>query len=207
MRQALARRDAIALSRANASGTARLLQGWDNFYYLIGSASAGLIGLLFVVMTLTAGRERSRILRGAGLYMTPTIVHFGVVLAISAIAMAPALPPVPRGAAFGLFALCGLAASTRGCLGIARLQTAAEPPHWSDLWCYGLAPVAMYLGLTAVIAAAFWERSSWAPYAMAGLLLLLLLLGIRNAWDLVTWMTPGPPNPASTTDHNPSPTP
>ena len=174
-----------------------MLQGWDNFYYLIGSAAAGLIGLLFVVMTLTAGRERSRILRGSSLYMTPTIVHFGVVLAISATAMAPGLPLVPRGAAFGLFALCGLAASTRGCVGIVKLQKAAEPPHWSDLWCYGVAPVGMYLGLATVIVAAFWERSSWAPYAMAGVLLFLLLLGIRNAWDLVTWMTPGPPNPTS----------
>jgi len=174
-----------------------VLQGWDNFYYLIGSASGGLIGLMFVVMTLTAGRERSRILRGSSLYMTPTIVHFGVVLAISAIAMAPALPPAPRGVAFGLFALSGLAASTRGYLGIVKLQKASEPPHWSDLWCYGVAPVGMYLGLTAVIAAAFWGRSSWAPYAMGGLLLSLLLLGIRNAWDLVTWMTPGPPNPTS----------
>jgi hypothetical protein len=182
-----------------------VLQGWDNFYYLIGSASAGLIGLLFVVMTLTAGRERSRILRGAGLYMTPTIVHFGVVLAISAIAMAPALPLVPRGVAFGLFALSGLAASMRGCVGIAKLRKAPEPPHWSDLWCYGVAPVGMYLGLTSVIAACFWARWSWAPYAMAALLLSLLLLAIRNAWDLVTWMTPGPANPASTTDQTPSP--
>ncbi len=183
-----------------------MLQGWDNFYYLIGSAAAGLIGLLFVVMTLTAGRDRSRILRGAGLYMTPTVVHFGVVLAISAIAMAPGLPLVPRGAAFGLFALLGLAASARGCVGIARLLNAAEPPHWSDLWCYGVAPVGIYLGLTGVIAAAFWGRSSWAPYAMGGLLLSLLLLAIRNAWDLVTWMTPGPPTPASTSDQTPSPT-
>ena len=158
-----------------------MLQGWDNFYYLIGSASGGLIGLMFVVMTLTAGRDRSRILRGAGLYMTPTIVHFGVVLAISAIAMAPGLPLVPRGVAFGLFALSGLAASTRGCLGIVKLRKVAEPPqHWSDLWCYGVAPVGMYLGLTSVIVAAFWERSSWAPYAMAGLLLSLLLLGIKR---------------------------
>ena len=62
-----------------------MLQGWDNFYYLIGSAAASLIGLLFVVMTLTAGRERSRILRGVGLYMMPTVVHFGVVLSVSAV--------------------------------------------------------------------------------------------------------------------------
>ena len=179
-----------------------MLQGWDNFYYLIGSASAGLIGLLFVIMTLTAGRERSRILRGASLYMTPTIVHFGVVLAISAIAMAPGLGLVPRGVAFGLFALAGLAASARGCIGIVRLRKEPQPPHWSDHWCYGVAPVVLYLGLTGVIVAAFWERSSWAPYAMAGLLLCLLLLAIRNAWDLVTWMTPGP---ASASQGGPSP--
>ena len=169
-----------------------MLQGWDNFYYLIGSAAAGLIGLLFVVMTLTAGRDRSRIVRAAGIYMTPTIVTFGVVLAISAIAMAPGLPLVPRGVAFGLFALSGLAASARGFVGIARLRKEPQPPHWSDHWCYGVAPVVMYLGLTAVIAATFWGHSSWAPFALGGLLLSLLLLGIRNAWDLVTWMTPGP---------------
>jgi hypothetical protein len=143
-------------------------------------------------MTLTAGRDRSRIIRAAGIYMTPTIVTFGIVLAISAIAMAPELPLVPRGVAFGLFALSGLAASLRGCIGIVRLRKAPQPPHWSDHWCYGVAPVAMYLGLTSVIAATFWGRSSWAPYALGGLLLSLLLLGIRNAWDLVTWMTPGP---------------
>jgi hypothetical protein len=99
-------------------------QGWDNFYYLIGSAGAGLIGLLFVVMTLTAGRERSRILRGAGLYMTPTVVHFGVVLAISAIAMAPGLPLAPRGVAFCLFAIAGLAriSQTGCCIGGENLR-------------------------------------------------------------------------------------
>ena len=188
-------------------GNTRVLQGWDNFYYLMGSAAAGLIGLLFVVMTLTAGRERSRIVRAAGLYMTPTIVTFGVVLAISAIAMAPGLPLIPRGVAFGLFALSGLAASIRGCVGIARLRKAPGPPHWSDLWCYGLAPLGMYLGLTSVIAACFWERSSWATYAVAGLLLSLLLLGIRNAWDLVTWMTPGPAAAAITTEQDRSLTP
>jgi hypothetical protein len=180
-----------------------VLQGWDNFYYLIGSASAGLIGLLFVVMTLTAGRDRSRIVRAAGIYMTPTIVTFGVVLAISAIAMAPGLPLIPRGVAFGAFALSGLAASMRGCLGIVKLRKEPQPPHWSDHWCYGVAPVAMYLGLTSVIAAAFWGHSSWAPYALGGLLLTLLLLGIRNAWDLVTWMTPGPPNPTGSSGQNP----
>jgi hypothetical protein len=169
-----------------------MLQGWDNFYYLIGSASASLIGLLFVVMTLTAGRERSRILRGVSLYMMPTVVHFGVVLSVSAVALAPRLPALARGIVFCLFAIGGFAASIRASVGIAHPRDSNYSPHWSDFWCYGAAPAAIYLGLGAVAAAAFWVGAPWAPFAMAGLLLGLLLLGIRNAWDLITSIAPAP---------------
>jgi hypothetical protein len=48
----------------------------------------------------------------------------------------------------------------------------------------------LYLGL-AVAAAGVWARAAWATQALAGLLLSLLLLGIRNAWDLVSTMAPG----------------
>ena len=63
------------------------------------------------------------------------------------------------------------------------------PPHWTDLWCYGAAPAAVYLGLAAAALAA-WTGWSCAPYAIAGALLALLLVSIRNAWDLVTWLAP-----------------
>jgi hypothetical protein len=175
------------------SRIADMPRGWDNFYYLIGSAAASLTGLLFVVMTLTAGRERSRILRGVGLYMMPTVVHFGVVLSVSAVTLAPGLPAVARGIVFCLFAIGGSAASIRASVGIGRPREGAEAPHWSDFWCYGAAPTAIYLGLVAVATAAFWAGTPWAPFAMAGLLLSLLLLGIRNAWDLITSIAPAPP--------------
>ena len=42
-----------------------MFQGWDNYFFMLGSAGAGLIGLLFVVVTLTAGIDRSRAQRGA----------------------------------------------------------------------------------------------------------------------------------------------
>ena len=68
-----------------------MFRGWHSHYFTIGSAGAGLIGLLFVVVTLTQGFDRSRVLRGTSLYTTPSVVHFGAVLAISAIALAPAI--------------------------------------------------------------------------------------------------------------------
>ena len=70
-----------------------MFEGWDNYFVLLGTAAAGLIGLLFVVVTLTTGLDRSRALRAGGIYMTPIAVHFGVVLSISACTLVPRLTP------------------------------------------------------------------------------------------------------------------
>ena len=166
-----------------------MFAGWDNFYFLIGSAAGSLIGLLFVVATLTTGFERSQALRGASLYMTPTAVHFAAVLCVSAVALAPGLPTSATAAIFGLIGLVGLANAMRACVGITTYRPAAEPPHWSDFWMYGAVPAAIYLGLCAA-SVAIGARAEWAPHGLAALLLMLLLVGIRNAWDLVTWIAP-----------------
>jgi hypothetical protein len=167
-----------------------MFHGWDNFYFLIGSASAGLIGLLFVVVTLTAGFERSRALRGAALYMTPTALHFALVLTISAIAVAPEVSGATAELIFGVAALTGLGHAIRACIGISGPSIDPESPsHWSDFWAYGALPAAIYLLLLANDAAlALGAR--WAAETMAALTLGLLLVGIRNAWDLVTFIAP-----------------
>jgi hypothetical protein len=167
-----------------------MFTGWDNFYFLIGSAAAGLIGLLFVVVTLTAGFERSRALRGATLYMTPTALHFALVLTMSAVAVAPQLSPATTEALLGLAALTGLAHAVRACIGISGPSIDPESPtHWSDFWTYGALPAAIYVLLLANDAAlALGAR--WAAETMAALALALLLVGIRNAWDLVTYIAP-----------------
>jgi hypothetical protein len=176
--------------RAGARAESRdVFQGWDNFYFMLGSAGAGLIGLLFVVVALTAGFEQSRALWGQKLYMTPTALQFGMVLAVSAVALAPGLPTAATAAIFGVIGLIGLANAVRACVGIADPGSGGPASHWSDLWTYGVAPAAIYLGLCATTAA-IWTGAAWAAYAVAALVLALLLLGIRNAWDLVTWIAP-----------------
>jgi formate/nitrite transporter FocA (FNT family) len=54
--------------------------GWENYYLLIGSAAGALIGLMFVVVTLTAGRDRDQSERGKHLYTSPIVWHLAVVL-------------------------------------------------------------------------------------------------------------------------------
>jgi hypothetical protein len=162
-----------------------MFEGWDNFYLMLGPAAVGLIGLLFVVVTLTAGFDRSRSIRGQALYLTPTALHFGMVMVISAIAMAPRLGPVATAVAIEVAVLAGLAGAVRAGIGIRGMATGEIDTHWSDFWCYGVVPVVIYLGLFASALALCW-RAAWAAEAIAALLLILLALNVRNAWDLVT---------------------
>jgi len=171
-----------------------MFEGWDNYFVLLGTASAGLIGLLFVVITLTSNFERSRALWAAGIYMTPIAVHFAAVLTISAITMVPGLTPRVVAVLVAFMALAGLAAAARTCLGILGISKSGDPPHWSDLWGYGVGPAAAYVAIVGA-AVAIWLDLAWATYALAAILLILLLLGIRNAWDLITWMAPQGPKP------------
>jgi hypothetical protein len=172
-----------------------MFPGWDNYFFLTGSAAAGLIGLLFVVVTLTAGVDRTRAIRGAALYMTPTMVQFLAVFTISAVAVAPHLSPIWVAGLSAAITLLGLVNAVRATLGIARPQTSLPTPHWSDLWCYGAGPALLYLALL-VACLEVSRQVEGAPATLAGRMLALLLLAIRNAWDLVTSLAPTGPSAA-----------
>ena len=168
-----------------------MFAGWNNYFYLVGSAGGGLIGLLFVVVSLTSGADRPRAMHGARVYLTPTALHFAAVLSISAVAIAPGLPiPVTAGL-FGLIALVGLFHAAGACVGMASARVGTA--HWSDFWMYGAGPAAIYIGLVAA-SVAVAGRIPWAVHALAALLLILLITAIRNAWDLITWMAPKRPS-------------
>lgn len=68
-----------------------LLTSWENFYVIIGSASAALTGLMFVVITLIAGTEMQKGNETLGAFGTPTVVHFGVALFVAVLISAPSL--------------------------------------------------------------------------------------------------------------------
>src|SRR5580693_6163043 len=65
------------------------LAKWDNFYVIVGSAAGALIGLQFVVLTLIADRPSTGSAEAGAAFGSPTVVHFGVVLFLSALLHAP----------------------------------------------------------------------------------------------------------------------
>jgi len=159
---------------------------WDSFFLLIGGAAGALIGLLFIVVTLIRGGDSGARLRGASVYMTPTVAHLAIVLTVSALATAPGSPISAAGVIFGACALVCLGFSTRS---LAMLATGAmKAAHWSDLWAYGVAPFAVSMALLASTTA-IWFAPDLAARGIAASLIATLLMAIRNAWDLVTWIT------------------
>src|ERR1700761_9450761 len=134
---------------------------WDNFYLMIGSAAGALIGLLFVVATLTGSLGADKAEVGAKIYLTPTVFHFAVVLVSSAIT---AVPHLEARAAAGLLA----AATVLGLIyavNVGRMLRGPvdlEAAHWTDFWCYAVAPGVIYVGQLAAVAA-LAMGVSWAP--------------------------------------------
>jgi hypothetical protein len=113
------------------------------------------------------------------------------------VAVAPRLPFQASAVIIGLLSAAGLAGAIRSCLGISKPTPLGEPPHWSDFWAYGAVPAAIYAGLCAgSIGLGF--RAAWSVYTVAGLILMLMLIAIRNAWDLITTLAtralPPPPS-------------
>ena len=163
-----------------------MFAGWQTFYQMTGEAAATLTGLLFVIISLVAGREGAATSNGARLFTSPIVFHLTSVLVISGLALAPCYRPAAPIVLITAWSLGALAYSTRNLIGILRIP---ETSHWSDLWFYGVAPFAAYAVMAAAEVGVFLHWP-YAIYTVALSLLGLLLLGIRNAWDLATFLAP-----------------
>ena len=173
-----------------------MFEGWGDYFFMVGSSAAALIGLMFVVVTLTAGRNRDDVDRGKHLYTSPIVWHLGVVLVLSGAASAPTMTPKPFGVLAGGLAVLGVALGVRSAIVIARLRISGEENTAFDIWWYGIVPALAYTGMGAGAAMILWGNR-WGPSAIAAALMALLLVSIHGEWDLVTFLAPDAQPPGS----------
>ena len=164
------------------------LATWQNFYVIIGSAAATLTGLVFVVITLIA-QVRVRVLApsgGIGVFSSPNVFHFGAALLVAAILSAPWPALWPAGLLLGLSGLGGMIYFIIVLQRARRLQTDYQPVLEDWLW-YTALPLVSY---TALLVAALVLPVNPAPalFVIATVTILLLFIGIHNAWDVVTYV-------------------
>lgn len=161
------------------------LQAWQNFYIVVGSAGAALTGLQFIVITLVASRPMPRDEASLAAFGTPQIVHFCAALLVSLFACAP----WPSLTGFEI------AVAVSGGLGVlyvilvhvrARRQTGYEPVLEDWLW-HNIFPLAAYAAM--VVAALMLPVRDTSPlFVIAAAAVLLLFIGIHNAWDTVIYL-------------------
>jgi len=178
------------------------LAAWANFYVIVGSAAGGLTGLTFVVIALVAGAHAVR-LAGLRAFITPTIVHFCVVLVVSALLNVPGQTRTLAGICLSLVGLIGLFY----CAGTVRYLNRHRPhyvPVMSD-WIWNVVlPTLCFLTL---LFAGWLTRAHPAAllYLAGAVCLLLLLIGIHNAWDIAVWFTAERPEAQAEAEKSPPP--
>lgn len=165
-----------------------VLSAWESFYVIIGSSAGALTGLQFVVIALIADTQEKANLSTIDTFATPTIVHFCVVLLTSAMLSSPW--PTVHGAAIclGVIATWGLGYAVLVLRRTFRVQD-YRPVMEDWIWHITLP----FVAYTVLLIAAFTldPHRTVSLFFIGGMNLLLLFIGIHNAWDTVTFLVAG----------------
>lgn len=159
------------------------LESWHEFYLLTGTAGLTLTGLLFVVVSLAPRVVAEQHASGVRAFASPNAVYFTTVLVVSAVALIPDLPAKFIGAF-----LCFGSVASLGYLAHAKIHQQWGKNKYSLLdwfWYVGL-PVAAYV-LLLVSGIGLLLQVALSMHGVGVALILQLVIGIRNAWDIVIW--------------------
>jgi len=163
-----------------------LLHDWHDFYVLMGTAAATLIGLMFVAASIGAGLFTDAHKDMMKTFLTPTIVHFCTVLFICLLVAVPSPTPTTLGGFLALASAIGIAYSCSVWMRLRR-SYGSVTSLVDQLW-YAPIPIMGYLVLAAASFVLLIRSSSvslgWIAIAMS----VLLLAGIRNAWAMTLWI-------------------
>jgi hypothetical protein len=160
------------------------LHEWHEFYILLGTAGATLLALLFVAVSLGTGFLSSKDQQGTRTFMSPVVIHFTSVFFLSAVCLVPSHGPVFFAVLIAGTAVVGVVVSIVISVWVVRTEMTQYLP---DYFAYGLLPVGAYLALLVASIMIYLGRD-YALEVLAGGLLLLAIVNVRNAWDLTLSM-------------------
>jgi hypothetical protein len=161
------------------------LGAWHEFYTLLGTASATMVGLLFVAATVGSGVFASDRRAALSVFLSASVVNFSIILVTSLIVLAP----VQGWVSLGVMILCsGMAGLAHSCLAwrdTVRDSLFAKIDLEDPLW-YIVLPVAgnVFLAASGVTLAL---RPGTGCAALALSTGMLLAVGIHNARDITVW--------------------
>jgi hypothetical protein len=163
-----------------------LLREWHDFYVLVGTASATLVGLMFVAVSIGTAIFNEDHRAAMTAFITPTVTHFAAVLFACLVATMPSHTWYSLGGLLGGGALAGSVYS--GGVVVQMIVRRRFKIDLEDRLFYALLPLAGYV--LALIAAVllFTHAAAVSANLVAAAVLTLLFAAIRNAWDMMVWI-------------------
>jgi hypothetical protein len=165
------------------------LRDWQNFYMLTGTASATLIGLLFVGISISMGTNLSlrQVTTSLRTYVEPTLLYYVQSLVVSCVAIMPLSNPLLLGGVLMVLASLDLFLAGRVAFRMLVLHRdeVLNAGHW--IWntelpfLTGIVSIGTAIGLLIGL-----------PFALMGVWmvdLLCLVIGLHNSWVLTVWLT------------------
>jgi hypothetical protein len=165
---------------------AESLRAWHDFFLLTGTAAATLMGLVFVAVSLAGSGQTRAGQHAIATFVSPIVFHFGHVLFLAMGVVVPTHTAARLGAivlVLGLAHLYQVLSVLRGMIVHERTK-GVDRGHW--IWHFLLPFVASLSGAGAAVGVL--SAAPWAMDAMAASVALLLIVGVNNAWTLVTWI-------------------
>jgi hypothetical protein len=159
-----------------------MIAPWHEFYALLGTAAAALIALLFVAVSISTSvltpDPESR--RNTSTYLSPVVFHYANLLFLSLIALIPTQTSESFAVVIGVAGAGSVIYSIVIALRVHRNSIS----DLADRLCYGAIPALCY-AMGPVAALFLLEEKPAGLNILAGAALLLLVINIRNAWDLM----------------------
>jgi hypothetical protein len=164
------------------------LAAWESFYVIVGSSGAALTGLQFVVIALIAESKRPGTIREVETFGTPNVVNFSLVLLVSAILSAPWRALSNTALALGACGVGGLIYT--GVIIMRTQRLIVYRPVLEDWFWYIVLPLIAFASL--LVESILLARNPQRILFLVGAtVLLVLFIGIHNAWDAVTYIAVG----------------
>ena len=161
------------------------MKPWHDLYVLVGTASATLVGLLFVAASVGSRYASKETYPALRVFISPSVVHFTCVFMACLVAVSPIPSWTLAGALVGGVGVFGLGYSAGVWLRMVKLGYAASL-DLEDHTYYAAAPALIHVAFTGT-GVLLALRLTYGCALLALALASLLAVGIRNAWDITLW--------------------
>lgn len=165
-----------------------MLGDWQNFYFMVGGASATLLGLMFVAISLGVHLVTDENRDGINTFVSPSVFYFVSAFLIACAMLVPSYKPLVL--AFLLFegGIVGLARTYRYSKPIVEAAREYQDFDRAEWAAQVIGPVVSYVLLLAASIGFVLEKWTPAFIGVAVAPIILLLSAIADTWSLVLWI-------------------